>query len=54
MNYNVDGYDKLLLIPKGYTQTHGVDYEEPFALVAKMTTVLTVIALATVKAWHLH
>ena len=33
---------------------HGVDYEETFALVAKMMMVQTVIALAAVKGWHLH
>ena len=34
------------LIAKVYAQTHGVDYEETFALVEKMTMVWTVIALA--------
>ena len=29
--------------------THGVDYEETFAPVAKMTTVRTVVALAAAK-----
>ena len=33
---------------------HGVDYEETFAPMAKMTTVRTVIALAAAKGWHLH
>ena len=32
----------------------GVNYEETFAPVAKMTTIQTVIALAATKGWHLH
>ena len=42
------------LVAKGYAQTHGIDYDETFALVAKMTTVHTVIAAAAAKGWHLH
>ena len=44
----------MRLVAKGYAQTHGVDYEETFAPVAKMTMVRTVIALAAAKGWHLH
>ena len=47
-NGSVNRY-KARLITKGYAQTHGVDYEETFAWVAKMTTVRTVITLATAK-----
>ena len=43
-----------MLVTKGYSQTHGVDYEETFAPVAKMTIVWTVIALVAAKGWHLH
>ena len=39
---------------KGYAQTHGVNYEETFVPVANMTTIRTIIALATAKGWHLH
>ena len=53
MKYNVDGSVNLL-VEKGYAQMHGVDYEETFGPVAKMTIVRTVIALATTKGWHLH
>ena len=45
---------KARLVAKGYAQTHGVNYEETFAPVAKMTTVQTVIAIAAAKGWHLH
>ena len=39
---------------QGYAQTHDIDYEETFALVAKMTAVRTVITVAAAKGWHLH
>ena len=57
MKYNADGTVnryKAKLVAKGYAQTHGVDYEETFAPVAKMTTIRTVIVLATAKGWDLH
>ena len=37
------------LVAKCYVQTHGVDYEGTFASVANMTTIRTVIPLATAK-----
>ena len=52
-NNTVNWY-KARLVAKGYAQTHGVDYEETFAPVAKMCTIKTVIELAAAKGWHLH
>ena len=45
---------KVWLVAQGYAQTHGIDYEETFAPVVRMTTVRTIIALAAAKGWHLH
>ena len=45
---------KARLVAKGYAQTYGIDYEETFALVAKMTTVRAVIAVAPSRGWIMH
>ena len=45
---------KAQLVAKGYAQTHGIDYKETFAPVAKMMTIRTIVVLARVKGWHVH
>jgi len=52
VKHNVDGFVnryKVRLVAKGYAQTYGINYEETYNLVAKMTTVRSIIAMATTK-----
>jgi hypothetical protein len=57
IKHNADGFVsryKPRLVAKGYAQTFGIDYEETYSLVAKITNVRVIIAMATVKGWSLH
>ncbi|XP_074301369.1 uncharacterized protein LOC141632753 [Silene latifolia] len=45
---------KTRLVMFGNHQIEGVDYDETFAVVAKMTTVRTFLAVASAKNWYLH
>jgi transposase InsO family protein len=50
---SLDRY-KARLVALGNNQEYGVNYEETFAPVAKMTTVRTILALAASSNWPLH
>jgi hypothetical protein len=42
------------LVTKGYAQTYGINYEEIYSLVPKMTIVRAIIIMATSKGWSSH
>ncbi|GKU89225.1 hypothetical protein SLEP1_g3391 [Rubroshorea leprosula] len=44
---------KAHLVAKGFTQGYGIDYEETFALVARLTSVRSLIAITATKRWKL-
>ena len=39
---------------KGYAQKEGINYEETFALVARYTSIRSVISLAAQMGWEIH
>ena len=45
---------KACLDSKGYTQEYGVDYQETFSPLVRMTTIRTIIALASHRHWPLY
>ena len=55
--FNADGSInkyKARLVAKCYYKKEGIDYEDTFALVAKMNTIIIMIALATIYDWNLY
>ena len=45
---------KARFVAKGFSQKEGIDYEETFAPVAKNSSILTIISLATEMGWRVH
>lgn len=51
-NLNLDEYvqkHKARLVVKGYSQKFGIDFNETFAPIARLDTIMTLIALAAQK-----
>ena len=45
---------KAILVAKGYSQFHGIDYNETFTPVAKMDSIRLALAIAASKQWEVH
>lgn len=46
-------HHKAQLVAKVFTQTYGLDYEETFALVVKMTTIHVLIVVSSIHKWSI-
>ena len=51
-NGSIEKY-KACLVARGFSQQYELDYDETFSLVAKITIVCVLIALAAIKSWKL-
>ena len=45
---------KARFVAKGYAQKEGIDYDETFTLVARYTSIRTMISLAAQMEWEIH
>ena len=45
---------KAILVAKGYSQVHGIDYNETFSPVAKMDSIRLALAIVASKQWEVH
>ena len=45
---------KECLVTRGFVQCEGINFEEVFALVARMESVRLLLALAAAKDWRVH
>jgi hypothetical protein len=50
---NIEKY-KARFVARGFSQKEGEDYDETFALVAKYTSIKSIIAIAFAMGWKLH
>ena len=44
---------KTRLIPKGFTQEYGIDYEETFGSVARISSVCALLVVTTASKWDI-
>ena len=50
---SIEKYKERFVV-KGLSQKEGIDYEESFALVARYTSIRTVLSLEAKNKWNLH
>jgi len=50
---NIEKY-KAKFMAKGYSQVEGIDYEETFSLVARYSSIRSILALAAQMEWNIH
>jgi hypothetical protein len=57
VKYKVDGTldkYKAWLVAKGFSQREGIDYEETFSPIAKMSTIHLILAMVAQQGWKVH
>ena len=45
---------KARLVSKGFSQVEGIDYNETFSPIAKMSSILLFLSLASLHNWEVH
>jgi len=45
---------KASLVAKGYNQKHEIDYDEVFALVARLETIRLIIVITAQHRWRIY
>jgi hypothetical protein len=45
---------KEIFVARVFTQKEGINYKETFSLVARYTSIRTIIALASILGWKIH
>ena len=57
LKYHPDGTmarHKALLVARGFTQAHGIDYTETFSPVVRMNSICVLLSLVVNLNWSLH